>query len=108
LTWLYQDHTTRLTARYHHHVSDLSLTGGLQPLLNSRGKIPSALYVDLSYQYVWNEPFGIDGRTTLTAGISNVFSYRPPPIEDSGGFDGFLSGQGHLGRIWNLRIAHQM
>jgi hypothetical protein len=59
-------------------------------------------------QYTWSDLMGIDGETVVTFGLVNALSHRPWPIEDSGGFDGFLDGQGHLGRIWNLCLSHRM
>jgi outer membrane receptor protein involved in Fe transport len=105
IRWMYDDHTLALTGSYHHHVKDVT-SGGLprETFINSRSKIPSALYWDLTYVYGWEGLFGDGNRTEVTFGLKNIFDNKPRPIEDNGGVDLYLDGNRNWGRIYTIRL----
>jgi hypothetical protein len=105
LSWTHGAHFARLTARYHHHVDDLTATGGINANANTRGRIPSATYWDLFYSYRWEGLLG-DDTTTISLGVQNLFDHLPRPIEDHGGLDSNLDNP--FGTMWTLRLAHEM
>ncbi len=103
LGWNYGDHTARLTGRYHHAISDLTVVGDIRAA-NVQGYIPSATYWDLYYQFNLGDRFGLGGDTEISLNIANVLDKQPSAIEDDGGIDTNLDSP--LGRILSLRVSH--
>jgi hypothetical protein len=84
--------------------------GASRPGSNARSRaIPireASTYRDLFYQHAPQELFGVEGETTLSLGIQNVFDHAPRPIEDSGGVDTSIDSP--LGRLWTVRLGHTL
>jgi iron complex outermembrane recepter protein len=103
LSWRYGNHYTRLMARYHDEVEDLTASGGIKSQ-NSLGKVPSETYVDGFYSHTW-EGLIEGGTTVVSLGIQNIFDTKPHILEDTGGVENLMDNP--FGRIWTLRLNQE-
>jgi iron complex outermembrane receptor protein len=103
LDYALDNHYTRLTARYHDGVEDLTATGGIRPQ-NSRGEVPAETYWDLFYTYTAEGLVG-DGTTIFTVGVTNLFDTLPYALEDTGGIEQMLDNP--FGRMLTVRMSHE-
>jgi hypothetical protein len=108
LRWAYGDHTARLTARYHHHVKDYNVPAFtcITTLSNASCRVDSMVVYDLFYQYRFQDLMGLQGETTLSLTVNNLFDNLPDPQESS--ITPFTSSldRNNWGRYYNLRLQH--
>ena len=107
LRWAYGNHIARLTGRYHHHVADLNVPSGscISTLSNASCRVDSMSVFDLFYQYRIQDFLGMQGESSISLTVNNMFDRFPDPQETA--VTPYSSSlDRNWGRFYNLRFQH--
>ena len=107
LRWALGNHTARLTARAFQHVKDIENNGNCVTILsNADCEINSYATFDLFYQYRFQDLMGLQGETTVSLTVNNLFDRYPQALETfSTPYQASLV-RNNFGRYYNVRFQH--